>query len=120
METKELTAQEVVLTTPEHGFKYGDPIDFNFDGKRLTGIVDSATGGNMLSAVYAYGNTWGTLILTAANAPSAATDAAAAMCSGLNYCTAELDSLRYSTDDVAELVRRDVQRLQEYLLVVAA
>lgn len=103
---------------PAFNFDYGDPIDFEFEGRKLTGIVDSRLTEHTLSAVYSCGNTWGALILTEANKPRRAEDEAEAMCSGLNYCSKELASLQaiVDDDDVAQLIHTDVCDLQAYLL----
>lgn len=84
-------------------------IDFEREGKTLTGVIDGTTKDGLQTAIYSYGEVWGGLVLRPENNARPSKDPKKARESARVYCERELESLAsYGDDPYARAIAADV------------
>ena len=74
-------------------------IDFEREGKTLTGVIDGTTKDGLQTAIYSYGEVWGGLVLRPENNARPAKDPEKARQSARTYCAREIESMKAYGDD---------------------
>lgn len=112
MKTRNLTAEELEMLGFQEGTITFDSnlnlngdkstllaIDFEREGKTLTGVIDGTTKDGLQTAIYSYGEVWGGLVLRPEHKARPAKDPEKARQSARVYCEREIASMQAYGDD---------------------
>lgn len=115
--------QECTITTFDSNLNLNEnkpttltTIDFEREGKTLTGVIDGTTKDGLQTAIYSYGDVWGGLVLRPEHNARPAKDPEKARQSARVYCERELESLAsYGDDPYARAIAANVSAVYALL-----